>query len=107
MLLAVQLATIAVATCPANLANELATPADAASRKLITVRAVTALTTHPTTRTWVRGDDGCWLPASGPYTARVGKNGVRAHRREGDGSTPAGLFPIGRRMYGHSPNPRV
>ena len=28
MLPAVQLATIAVATCPANLANDLATPAD-------------------------------------------------------------------------------
>ena len=107
MLLAVQLATIAVATCPANLANDLATPADTASRQLITVRAATARTTYATTRTWVRGDDGCWLPVGGHYTARVGKNGVRANRREGDGSTPAGLFPIGRTMYGNSPNPGV
>ena len=107
MLLAVQLATIAVATCPANLANDLATPADAASRQLISVRAATARSTYATTRTWVRGEDGCWLPSGRPYTARVGKNGVRASRREGDGSTPAGLFPIGRTMYGNSPNPGV
>ena len=107
MLLAVQLATIAVATCPANLANDLATPADTASRQLITVRAATARSTYATTRTWARGDDGCWLPVGGHYTARVGKNGVRANRREGDGSTPAGLFPIGRTMYGNSPNPGV
>src|SRR6185436_11880586 len=107
MLLAVQLATIAVAACPANLANDLATPADAASRQLITVRASTARSTYATTRTWVRGEDGCWLPEGGPYTARVGKNGVRVNRREGDGSTPAGLFRIGRTMYGNSPNPGV
>ncbi|HVR14110.1 MAG TPA: hypothetical protein VMS41_10025, partial [Gaiellaceae bacterium] len=107
MLLAVQFATIAVATCPANLANDLATPADTASRQLITVQAATARSTYATTRTWARGDDGCWLPVGGPYTARVGKNGVRANRREGDGSTPAGLFPIGRTMYGNSPNPGV
>src|SRR6478609_5646331 len=87
MLLAVQLATIAVATCPTNLANDLATPADAASRQLITVRAATGRSTYATTRTWARGDDGCWLPMGGPYTARVGKNGVRANRREGEGST--------------------
>ena len=107
MLLAVQLATLAVATCPANLANDLATPAAATSRQLITVQAATARSTYATTRTWARGDDGCWLPVGGPYTARVGKNGVRANRREGDGSTPAGLFPIGRTMYGNSPNPGV
>ncbi|MGZ4424524.1 MAG: L,D-transpeptidase family protein [Gaiellaceae bacterium] len=105
--LAVQLATIAVVTCPSNLANDLATPADAASRQLITVRAATARSTYATTRTSARGDDGCWLPVSGPDTARVGRNGVRVNRREGDGSTPAGLFPIGRPMYGNSPNPGV
>jgi L,D-peptidoglycan transpeptidase YkuD (ErfK/YbiS/YcfS/YnhG family) len=43
----------------------------------------------------------------GPDTARVGRNGIRAHRREGDGSTPAGLFPIGPTIYGNSANPGV
>src|SRR4051794_41918163 len=107
MLLAVQLATIAVATCPANLANDLPTPADATSRQLITVRAGTARSTYATARTWVRGEDGCWRPVGGPHTARVGKNGVRANRREGDGSTPAGPLPPRPGPCRHPPNPRL
>jgi L,D-peptidoglycan transpeptidase YkuD (ErfK/YbiS/YcfS/YnhG family) len=37
----------------------------------------------------------------------VGRNGVRKNKREGDGSTPAGTFPIARTMYGNSPSPGV
>lgn len=107
MLLAVQFAALAVATCPANLANDLPAPVDAAVRQLVTVRSATARATYATATTWDRGEDGCWLAAGGPYTARVGKNGVRTNKREGDGSTPAGFFPIGRTMYGNSPNPGV
>ena len=109
MLLAVQLATFAVgvASCPSNLANDLAAPAPAASQQLITVEAATTRATYATTRTWVRVD-GCWVPTGrGPYTARVGRSGVRKNKREGDGSTPAGTFAIGRTMYGNSPSPGV
>jgi len=108
MLLAVQLATIAIgaSSCPSNLANDLAAPAPAASRQLITVEAATSRATHATSRIWARVD-GCWTPAGGPYTARVGRNGVRKNKREGDGSTPAGTFPIGGKMYGNSPSPGV
>ena len=42
-------------------------------------------------RTWQRVD-GCWRPVAGPYPARVGWNGLRANRREGDGTTPIGTF---------------
>ena len=95
---------VAAAWCPVNLAGKIETPATA--KQLITVEAKTARTTHATLRTW-RRSGGCWVPAAGPYAVRVGKNGVSANRREGDGTTPAGVFPIGRTMYGTEPNPGV
>jgi L,D-peptidoglycan transpeptidase YkuD (ErfK/YbiS/YcfS/YnhG family) len=108
MFLAVQLAVLAVgaASCPPNVANELAAPASTAARQLITVEAATSRATYATARIWTRRDL-CWAPAGGPYTARVGRNGVRKDKHEGDGSTPAGTFAIGRKMYGNSPNPGV
>ena len=101
--LPVVLAAVAAA-CPANLANGIDTPESA--KQLVTVEAATTRTTHATLRTW-RRDDGCWAPVAGPYPARVGKNGVSASRREGDGTTPAGTFRIGRTMYGNEPDPGV
>ncbi len=108
MLLAVQLATLAVgaASCPSNLANDLAAPVPAASQQLITVEAATSRATYAAARIWARVD-GCWAPAGGPYTARVGRNGVRKSKREGDGSTPAGTFALGGKMYGNSPSPGI
>jgi L,D-peptidoglycan transpeptidase YkuD (ErfK/YbiS/YcfS/YnhG family) len=101
--LPVVLAAVA-AWCPANLAGSIETPAPA--KQLITVEAASARTTHATLRTW-RRVDGCWTPVAGPYPARVGKNGISADRREGDGTTPAGTFAIGRTMYGNEANPGV
>src|SRR3954468_23968288 len=88
MLLAVQLATIAVATWPANLANDLPPPADATSRQLITVRAGTARSTYATARTWVRGEDGCWRPVGGPH--RSGRQERRACEPTGGRRLDAG-----------------
>lgn len=53
-----------------------------------------------------------------PFVARVGANGVRPllQRRSGDGTTPAGVFPLGAMtawdgqqfsMFGNSPDPGV
>jgi len=108
MLNAIQLAVLAVgaASCPPNVANELAAPASTAARQLITVEAATSRATYATARIWTRRDL-CWTPAGGPYTARVGRNGVRKNKREADGATPAGTFRIGARMYGNSPSPGV
>ncbi len=108
MLLAVQLAALALGapSCPSNLANELAAPGPAASRQVITVEAGSSRATYATARIWPR-TDSCWTPAGGPYAARVGRNGVRKDKHEGDGSTPAGTYAIGRKMYGNSPNPGV
>ena len=104
MLLASLLATAVTATCPANLANGLR-PAPAGGQ-LITVEAPRARTTHATVRTW-RRSGRCWRPVGGPYPARVGRNGLRRNRREGDGTTPIGTFRIGPVMYGNLPNPGV
>lgn len=38
--------------------------------------------------------DGRWLRVHGPVTARVGRNGVKSDRREGDGTTPLGSFGL-------------
>lgn len=94
------------APCPANLANNLPASPPLVARQLVTVTPPTARSTYGTARLW-RRLDGCWVSAGGPYTARVGRNGIRADKREGDGATPAGTFPFGRTMYGNSPNPGV
>jgi L,D-peptidoglycan transpeptidase YkuD (ErfK/YbiS/YcfS/YnhG family) len=107
MTLAVTVAAAAFAAgCPANAANGLTTPLPADSTQLITVAAGRRKATYASLRTW-RRVDGCWLPAAGPYRARVGRNGLRLNRREGDGTTPIGMFSIARRMFGNDPNPGV
>lgn len=98
--------TLATASCPSNLANDLGEPAPAASQQLITVDAATSRSTYATARLW-RRVGGCWASSGGPYSARVGRSGVRKNKREADSATPAGTFPIGRTMYGNSPNPGV
>ena len=36
----------------------------------------------------------CWVAASPAWSARLGRNGVSSHRREGDGTTPLGTFRV-------------
>jgi L,D-peptidoglycan transpeptidase YkuD (ErfK/YbiS/YcfS/YnhG family) len=104
MMLAAQVAAAALASaCPAGAPT---TVVPDTTTQLITVRAARRKTTYATLRTW-RRVDGCWLPIAGPYSARVGRNGLRLNRREGDGTTPIGTFTVGTRMYGNQPNPGV
>jgi L,D-peptidoglycan transpeptidase YkuD (ErfK/YbiS/YcfS/YnhG family) len=90
--------------CPPNLANALAT--QPTGSQLITVEATTTRTTSATLRRWRRVGD-CWAAVGRPYPARVGRSGLRRNRREGDGTTPIGTFPIGRTMFGVEANPGV
>jgi L,D-peptidoglycan transpeptidase YkuD (ErfK/YbiS/YcfS/YnhG family) len=101
--LALVTATV-VAACPQNLAHGIDAPASA--KQLVTVEAKVLRTTHAELRTW-RKVRGCWVAAAGPYPARLGRNGLSASRREGDGTTPTGVFRIGRTMYGNEANPGV
>ena len=90
--------------CPATVANGLASTRS--STQLITVVAVRATSTSGTARLWERSD-GCWKPVSDAWTAWLGRRGVSTAKREGDRRTPAGVFGIGRTMYGIAPNPGV
>jgi len=98
------LAGLAALACPSNAAAELRLPETVS--QAITVEAPTTRTTHASLRTW-RRSRRCWVAAGGPYGARVGWNGLRRDRREGDGTTPLGTFPIGTTMYGDDSNPGV
>ncbi len=104
MLALAVIASTLAAACPQSLANGLETPASA--KQLITVEAKVARTTYAELRTWKR-KGACWVAAAGPFTARLGKNGLSSNRREGDGTTPTGTYRIGRTMYGNAPNPGV
>jgi L,D-peptidoglycan transpeptidase YkuD (ErfK/YbiS/YcfS/YnhG family) len=80
--------------------------APASAGQLITVEAARLKTTSASLQLW-RREGRCWAPVAGPWTARVGWNGLSGNRREGDGTTPTGVFTIGRTMYGNAPNPGV
>ncbi len=73
-------------------------------RELITVEAPAASSTSGTLETWTR-PGACWRPAAGPWQAWLGWDGVSAHHREGDGTTPEGRFGIGSVVYGVAPDP--
>ncbi len=49
----------------------------------------------------------CGRRVAGPWRARVGRNGLSAHHREGDGTTPVGTFGVGTTVYGLDPDPGV
>jgi L,D-peptidoglycan transpeptidase YkuD (ErfK/YbiS/YcfS/YnhG family) len=49
----------------------------------------------------------CDRTVAGPWRARVGRNGLSAHHREGDGTTPLGTYRIGPIVYGLARDPGV
>jgi L,D-peptidoglycan transpeptidase YkuD (ErfK/YbiS/YcfS/YnhG family) len=49
----------------------------------------------------------CWTEVAGPWTGGVGYNGLSTHHREGDGTSPIGIFGISPQFYGVAPNPGV
>lgn len=81
-------------------------PAAGPGSQLITVEASTRASTHASLRLW-RREGRCWAPVAGPWSARVGRNGLSGNRHEGDGTTPTGTYGIGRTMYGIAPDPGV
>jgi L,D-peptidoglycan transpeptidase YkuD (ErfK/YbiS/YcfS/YnhG family) len=64
---------------------------------------VVAPSTRSTTATLVVRE--CGKRVLGPWRARIGRNGLSAHHREGDGTTPTGTFGIGPVVYGLDPDP--
>ena len=100
--------TLALLLAPSSTADAQAAcrPASGTASQLITVEASRRSSTYASLRLW-RREGKCWARVAGPWAARVGRSGLSTNRREGDGTTPIGTFPIGRVMYGVAPNPGV
>ncbi len=76
------------------------------STQLVQVVARRAATTHAALTLWAKSG-ACWRKVRGPWPARVGRDGLSSHHREGDGTTPLGTYGFGPTMYGIAPNPGV
>jgi L,D-peptidoglycan transpeptidase YkuD (ErfK/YbiS/YcfS/YnhG family) len=93
-----------VSECTPSLVSELVSTGT--STQLVTVLAPRKSSTRATLQLW-RKTGECWVEAAGPWQAWRGGRGVSEDRREGDRTTPAGVFGIGSVMYGVAPNPGV
>jgi len=62
------------------------------SSQLVTVQAPPHATIGALSL-WAR-QGRCWRRVAGPWTARLGRSGVSAHKREGDGATPRGRMQL-------------
>jgi L,D-peptidoglycan transpeptidase YkuD (ErfK/YbiS/YcfS/YnhG family) len=74
------------------------------SRELVIVTAPATTSQRATLELFER-EDGCFRLVLGPYDAWVGRNGLSAHKHEGDGTTPIGRFSLGATMYGTFADP--
>jgi L,D-peptidoglycan transpeptidase YkuD (ErfK/YbiS/YcfS/YnhG family) len=90
------------AGCANNVAQRLRTTEGAG--QLVTVEAANLETSIAEVSLWQR-DGACWSLAGGPWSGLIGENGFSNHHREGDGTTPTGIFRIGPVVYGNAPNP--
>jgi L,D-peptidoglycan transpeptidase YkuD (ErfK/YbiS/YcfS/YnhG family) len=66
-------------------------------RKVLSISCVNAVTDRPLSAIWIRPSAGNprrgWLTAPGlAIPVAVGRGGIRANKREGDGGTPKGVF---------------
>lgn len=90
--------------CPANPAERV--DVGAKVRQLITVIAPNRASQTATLERWQRRG-ACFVAASGTASAWLGRNGLSAHHREGDGTTPIGVFGFAPVMYGALADPGV
>jgi L,D-peptidoglycan transpeptidase YkuD (ErfK/YbiS/YcfS/YnhG family) len=80
-------------------------PGTQGSTQLVTVQAPLHATTA-TLSAWVRSGS-CWRRVAGPWHARLGRSGLSARKREGDGATPTGTYRFGTTVYGIASNPGI
>ena len=74
--------------------------------QLIVVSSPSADAQFATVRTYRRSaPGGVWHRVFASWPAEIGYDGLRANRHEGDGTTPIGMFRIGRTIYGNRPDP--
>jgi L,D-peptidoglycan transpeptidase YkuD (ErfK/YbiS/YcfS/YnhG family) len=94
------------ATWAAALTCGAPAPVPAGSTQLVTVTAAGYGTTVASLELWERRG-GCWRRVAGPWDAWLGSAGLSAHKREGDGATPAGTYRLGGTAYGIAADPGV
>jgi L,D-peptidoglycan transpeptidase YkuD (ErfK/YbiS/YcfS/YnhG family) len=105
------------ASCDISTA-ELLSSRHPTSRQFVIVGADTWTSTVASLQIVARSTDGQWRCQQAPVVARLGKSGLRllADRRSGDGTTPAGAFPLGNvrawdgqqfQFFGNLPDPGV
>jgi len=92
------------AVCPPTIANQLSSTG--ASTQLVTVVAERRSSTTGMLRIWRKAGE-CWAPVAGPWAAWLGGRGISENKREGDRTTPSGVFSFNRTMFGVAPNPGV
>jgi L,D-peptidoglycan transpeptidase YkuD (ErfK/YbiS/YcfS/YnhG family) len=90
------------AGCPDNQADRLAYVGEA--HQLVTAVAPADGSSAATVEMWQRRGS-CWGRVGGPWSGLVGENGFSGHHREGDGTTPTGLYAFGPVIYGNAPDP--
>jgi L,D-peptidoglycan transpeptidase YkuD (ErfK/YbiS/YcfS/YnhG family) len=89
-----------------------------ATRQFVIVGADSWTSTVASLQIVAKAANGQWRCQQAPVVARVGKDGLRplAERRSGDGTTPAGSFPLGSvrawdgqqfEFFGNRPDPGV
>jgi L,D-peptidoglycan transpeptidase YkuD (ErfK/YbiS/YcfS/YnhG family) len=90
--------------CAAVLPAQMA--ATGGGSQLVTVVANSTGSTSGIVTLWQRSG-GCWTEADGPWTGDLGYNGLSIHHREGDGTTPIGVYGISSTIYGIAADPGV
>jgi L,D-peptidoglycan transpeptidase YkuD (ErfK/YbiS/YcfS/YnhG family) len=78
----------------------------AATTQVIIVQAAGQSATTASLATYAKSG-GAWRPALPAMSARIGGNGFSDNKREGDRTTPAGVFAIDATMYGIAADPGV
>ncbi|MDQ1713534.1 MAG: hypothetical protein QOE45_2984 [Frankiaceae bacterium] len=74
------------------------------ARQVISVTNTSWSSSYATVQAFEKSANGSWRRVFGPWTARIGRNGFGQDKREGDGQSPVGAFPV-RGMFGVNANP--
>ncbi|HVB04695.1 MAG TPA: hypothetical protein VNF07_00375 [Acidimicrobiales bacterium] len=98
-------AGVVAALTAARCATPLPRLAARAPEVLVTVTAPSFAAVQGELSAYRRSGAACFVRVAGPYPAWLGSGGLSAHHLEGDATTPAGLFGIGRLLYGADPDP--
>jgi L,D-peptidoglycan transpeptidase YkuD (ErfK/YbiS/YcfS/YnhG family) len=96
---------LVLSSSPAQAAQPRVLSHVGSTTKVVIVTTSSWQATSGTMTLWQKVN-GSWRRVRGSMPARVGRSGFKTDRREGDGSSPAGTFPM-RFAFGSRANPGV